>query len=371
MQREKNSYSFLYLTTSYISNKTAHGIQIINMSSAFFTELGASFELMSFGEKNHKLKFRNRIYDYKLPKILRTIFLFIIVFVYYKKKSSLIYTRDILLCSSLLFLGFNVCYECHSLPSNQIAKTCFKFSAKFKKFKSIYISSSLFQKIYDNYLCYLPKYRALVQHDGVNINDYLELDKTFYKEKYREELKLGGKFLLVHTGSLYKGGSQVFKDIIESIDNVFLFHVGGSTKEVKRLTEEIQVTGKNNFKLIPRLDQEMVRGIQISADLLIHINSKKSSIHWCTSPLKIFEYMATENPIIFAESQSVNEILNKDNAYPYFMDNSSQCLQSIKLAIDDILKNDTRKTDLAYQQVISNYTWEIRAQNIIKFLEKA
>ena len=76
----------------------------------------------------------------------------------------------------------------------------------------------------------------------------------------------------------------------------------------------------------------------MSADLLLHINSKKSSIYWCTSPLKIFEYMTTKNPIIFAKSQSVNEILNNDNAYPYKMEDYSECIQSIDNAIMISLK---------------------------------
>ena len=74
-----------------------------------------------------------------------------------------------------------------------------------------------------------------------------------------KKLKLDREYLLVHTGSLYKGGSQVFQNIIESIDNIFLFHVGGSAEEVKRLTGELQNTGRKNFKISPRLDQEIVR----------------------------------------------------------------------------------------------------------------
>ncbi len=369
MRRAKKSYSLIYLTTSYVTNETAYGIQIINMSSAFFSELGANFKLISFGKNKNKLKFAHKIYDYKLPKFVRTIFLLFILLINYEKRSSFIYTRDIVLTFLILFLGFNVCYECHSLPSNYISKSCFKLSTKFKKFKSIYISSSLFQKINKIYLISSLNDRTSVQHDGVNINDYLELNKSFYRKKYRKELKLNREFLLVHTGSLYKGGSQVFKNIIESIDNIFLLHVGGSSEEVKRLSGELKNTSKNNFKLISRLDQKTVRGIQMSADLLIHINSKKSKIHWCTSPLKIFEYMSTKNPIIFARSQSVDEILNKDNGYPYIMDDSSECIKSIKLAFNDILKKNNNKADLAYQKVINNFTWEIRAQNIIKFLK--
>ena len=369
MRRKKKHHFFIYLTTSYITNKTAHGIQILNMSSAFFSELGDNFRLISFGKNEKELKFQHRFYNYKLPKFVRTIFLLYILLINYDKRSSFIYTRDIVLSFLLLILGFHVCYECHSLPSNYISNSCFKLSTRFTKFKSVYISSSLFQEIYRTHFFRSLQKRTSIQHDGVNINDYQGLNKIFYKEKYRKELKLDREFLLVHTGSLYKGGSQIFKNIVESIDNIFLFHVGGSPEEVKRLSWELKNSGRKNFKLIPRLDQETVRGIQMSADLLLHINSKKSNIHWCTSPLKIFEYMTTKNPIIFARSQSVDEILNNENAYPYIMDDSSGCIKSIKLAISDISKKNNKKADLAYQEVINNFTWEIRAQKIIKFLK--
>ena len=61
MRRKKKHHFFIYLTTSYITNKTAHGIQILNMSSAFFSELGDNFRLISFGKNEKKFNFKHNL----------------------------------------------------------------------------------------------------------------------------------------------------------------------------------------------------------------------------------------------------------------------------------------------------------------------
>ena len=172
-----------------------------------------------------------------------------------------------------------------------------------------------------------------IQHDGVDIIDYEELNfkKSLYREKYRNNLNLKNQILLVHTGALYKGGSEVFKYILESVKNIYLMHVGGSNNEVSILLEELDGIKNNNYKILPRVDRKVVREIQVAADMLIHINSTKNNIHWCTSPLKVFEYMSTKNPIIFAKSESVDEILNEYNAYPYTMDSPLNALNLSKM----------------------------------------
>ena len=145
-------------------------------------------------------------------------------------------------------------------------------------------------------------------------------------------------------------------------------HVGGSNNEVSLLTEELDFIENNNYKILPRVDQEIAREIQIAADMLIHINSKNSNIHWCTSPLKVFEYMTTKIPIIYAKSESVDEILNEYNASPYTIGSPSQCIQSIEQAIKDLSKSNI-KAELAFQEVSDKYTWSIRAKNILAFLK--
>lgn len=369
MENNKSS-SFLYVTTSYLSKESAHGIQIYEMSKAFFHKLKNKFYLISFGSENFKINFPSKIYYMKLQKNIRTLYLAIIVILKFDNKSTHIYTRDIALSLLLLFAGFNVCYECHSLPSNLIAKFSYRLSINFKRFKSIYISTSLLKRITQSYsVSENNQKRMSVQHDGVNINDYIDLNlkKSAYRAKYRKKLNLDNQILLVHTGALYKGGSEVFKYIIHSVENIYLMHVGGSNNEVSQLSKELDGI-KNNYKILPRVDRKVAREMQIAADLLIHINSKSNNIHWCTSPLKVFEYMTTQNPIIFAKSESVDEILNECNAYPFEMDSPSQCIQSIKKAINDLSKSNI-KTELAFQEVSKNYTWSIRAEKILAFLQ--
>ncbi len=117
------------------------------MSKAFFSKLKKRFYLISFGSENLKIDFPSKVYYMKLQKNIRTLYLAVVVILKFNSKSTHIYTRDIVLSLLLLFAGFNVCYECHSLPSNLIARFSYTISINFKRFKSVYISSSLFKRM--------------------------------------------------------------------------------------------------------------------------------------------------------------------------------------------------------------------------------
>ena len=161
--------------------------------------------------------------------------------------------------------------------------------------------------------------------------------------------------MLVHTAN------KIYSQLNNIIVRYIFITYKGSAEEVK---DGLGI-GKYRKKTLnfPRLDQEIVRGFKCRLPLL-YINQKIHTL--VTSPLKIFEYMPTKNPTIFAVRWMKS---SSRKCLPYIMDDSSGCIKSIKLAISDISKKNNKKADLAYQEVINNFTWEIRAQNIIKFLK--
>ena len=98
---------------------------------------------------------------------------------------------------------------------------------------------------------------------------------------------------------------------------------------------------------------------QIACDYLILPMKKKGSLWWCTSPLKLFEYMATKNLIISSNIGSLKEILNNKNCIIYSKD--------VIRGLNDALRvKDNSFVDQAFQDVRKNYTWKIRAKNILK-----
>ena len=85
------------------------------------------------------------------------------------------------------------------------------------------------------------------------------------------------------------------------------------------------------------------------------------------SPLKLFEYMCSNNPIIATKLISTEEILtNKKNSL-LVKPNSPK---GIALAVNKLYKNRYLSKKIAKQAFIDvdNYTWEKRAQRILKLI---
>jgi glycosyltransferase involved in cell wall biosynthesis len=99
--------------------------------------------------------------------------------------------------------------------------------------------------------------------------------------------------------------------------------------------------------------------------MLLYLTSEKSPIYWCTSPNKIFEYMATNNPILAPNIGSIPEILNESNSYIFNIDDDSDLIDKIRI----IMNNDNNIiTKKAFSDILNNYSMAKRVKKIMSLL---
>ena len=117
---------------------------------------------------------------------------------------------------------------------------------------------------------------------------------------------------------------------------------------------------------MPHQTVERVRKFQVAADVLFYISTRQSPIYWCTSPLKLFEYMASGTPIVGARIGSVCEVLNDANAFCFDPDRP----ETIRDALTSFESNPelaARKGAAAAEEARTSYSWHARASKIISF----
>ena len=152
---------------------------------------------------------------------------------------------------------------------------------------------------------------------------------------------LGGSFLVVFVGGTLNDIKNFKKKYIESKNILF--------------------TGYKEHKEIPIW--------QKSADVLVLPNTAKEKISkYYTSPMKLFEYMASKRAIIASDIPSIRELVNDDMVYFVEPDNPLKLSNGIK----DLVKNINLQNKLsqnAYNHVI-NQTWDKRAKTITEFINQ-
>ena len=105
-----------------------------------------------------------------------------------------------------------------------------------------------------------------------------------------------------------------------------------------------------------------------SADVLLlpNIPSTQESTFY-TSPIKMFEYMASGVPIVASDLPSIREILNDRNAVLVKAGDASDLLRGITQALND----EKNKFGMQAKKDVQQYTWLARAQNILKFIKQS
>lgn len=180
-----------------------------------------------------------------------------------------------------------------------------------------------------------------VSPDGVDIEKF---DIPMNKFEARRDLGLDiDTTLVVYTGSQHKW---------KGVDTLM------AASKLLVDVKTILVTGKPYIEIPKYLK---------AADILVIPNSGKTKIsRLFTSPLKLFEYMASGRPIVASDLPSIREILNESNAYFFTPDDAESLADVIKLALGDPDKD--RKAQKARQDV-EQYTWEKRAAKIIQSIK--
>jgi glycosyltransferase involved in cell wall biosynthesis len=83
--------------------------------------------------------------------------------------------------------------------------------------------------------------------------------------------------------------------------------------------------------------------------------------------MKMFEYMASQRPIVASDLPSIREVLSENNAVLIEPDNPQSLAEGIKKALTD--KELSQRISQQTQTDVEEYTWDKRAQKILEFIK--
>ena len=206
---------------------------------------------------------------------------------------------------------------------------------------------------------------------GVDIEKFDKANMSV--SSLRDTLKMPqDKKIAMYCGQLlaWKGIDILFESWVNNKNpNNLLYIVGGSELDIKKYKLYTKKRNVKNIIFLGYKDTDLIPLYMKAADVLILPNTAKNVISCLhTSPIKLFEYMASKIPIIAADLPSIRQFVTKKEVIFFRPDNSTDLWSKI----DEVFShhNDIKQKVVNAYKKVQGYTWKKRSDKIYNLLKK-
>ena len=371
-----NNVKILYLANIRLPTEKAHGFQIAKMCEQFAVA-GADVELRAprrrtpitedissyYGvRRNFRVVYVdcmdfNRLLGYMgRPGF----YLNNLAFVYAMRRvpvdrDAIIYTRDPFMVFWYGRKGYKTVYDAHNFPENH---------------------SGLFVRMVkcaNKIVCNSPGTTAeftkrgfknvLTVHNGVDLSKFATAPDNGHSDTK----------LITYVGHLYpwKGIDTVMEaaSLMKSDSSARFQIIGGTESDIAKYRGRAESESLSNISFIGHKRQSEIPAFLMSSDILLLPNvpiSKESESY--TSPIKMFEYMASGVPIIASDMPSIRSVLTDDTALFFKAGNAASLVSAIRFVLGNGVVASV-KAGKASEEA-RKYSWESRAEKILKFISE-
>jgi len=270
-------------------------------------------------------------------------------------KKGVVFTREIFAAAALIPLrtarGLKLIYEAHTLPNRKL----------FPVLRGVdgvaCVSEGLGSQLRE-----IGVRNVLVAPNGVDLSRFENLPS---KAEARAHLGWDARSVAAYTGQLFAWkGVATLADAAPLMPGVRVLMIGGTGKEL----EEYRARAKKipNLEVAGQIPPSEVPLRARAADVLVLPNTsqdKESREH--TSPLKLFEYMASGTPVAASDLPSVREIATAANCRLFPPDDPP----ALAAAVTWLLDHPAEAARLATRarEDVQKRTWLNRAKAILEF----
>jgi len=209
--------------------------------------------------------------------------------------------------------------------------------------------------------------KILVAPNGVDLAVFSEVveDVPILRTKFNLPQD---KKIIMYVGHLYrwKGVDTLIQAAeIAPGDWVFIL-VGGTDQDLEKYHQVVESKKLKNVLLAGRVDKKIIPSYLKSADCLALPNEPVSlESEFYTSPIKMFEYMASGVVIVASDLPSLREILNEKNCVFFEAGDREDLIKKINSIFSEPLVSQKRA--IQAKEDVARYSWDRRARKIYNF----
>lgn len=369
----------IYILNQRLPTEKAYGIQVVQMCRAF-ARAGVRVELLLPTRRNQLTDEVLRYYkvpevftvsrvrspDIYFPGVLDRIAFWLkmsisavrLVATAVRHKPDVVYCREEQIAILSALVGKSVILELHNFSANRLL---LYWAFRSLGVRLVCITHTLVEQMKSHSF---PGDRVVVAPDGFDPAMFEELPGRADARRLAHLPE--GLPIVLYAGHLYPWkGVDTLAQAAPKIDGLVIF-VGGTEADIARMKSvyghipNIMFVGHRPHGEIPMWLR--------AADVLVLPNSAKEVISArYTSPLKMFEYMASGTPIVASDLPSVREVLNTENAFLVQPDDP-EALAGGATEVLSGLSSRQRSTQALSR--VGAFSWERRAEAILRFIAR-
>lgn len=296
---------------------------------------------------------------------------------YIKIKSfHYIYTRDF---SFIYFISIfwrfvsirgEIVFEIHKIYHKTSEIVNFKQEKKAYKVVDLFVATTKKCKSDLNEYFNIKKNNVIVTPNGVNLNYFNNIDKgekELVLDKYGIE---DDDNVLIYSGSFiwWKGVDTLVKSLyyVEN-EKIKLLLVGGFGEDFEKIKELVKKYNlQSKVVLTGYLKQEEIIKILKKAQVGVIPNNKSPEGESYTSPIKLYEYMASGLAVIASELPSIREVLDEKGCLFFEVENEEDLAKKIDYLFShpDLIEEMSEYN----KEKVKEYTWENKVNKINEFI---
>jgi len=204
----------------------------------------------------------------------------------------------------------------------------------------------------------------IVAPDGVIIGNF---DIPLSKVEAREELNITGDKIIMYAGVFHPWkGAHILAEAAKELPTFQFIFVGGERKDIPQ--QFLEKFSASNIRIEGIKPHRQIPYYLKAADILVLPNSACDDISiYYTSPIKLFEYLASKRPIVASDLPSIREVLNEKCSTFFKPDDPVSLAAEIK----SLASSKRRMDELAANgfEMVRKYSWRSRANSIIEFMK--
>lgn len=267
-------------------------------------------------------------------------------------------------------LGIPTVFDAHGPPGTRMGKRYLRRMIAGRGFsRLVVITNPVKQAFLKEYAGLLETRQVFVDPNGIDMEHFADLPSP---DVARSQKRLAEKFTVGYTGHMYPGrGIELVLALAARLLDLQFVLVGGTESDIHKWRSQAGEQGLENIVFAGFVPNADLPGYYAACNVLLMPYQRKVAVFGGVgdssaymSPMKMFEYMASERLIVSSDLPVLREVLNETNAVLC----DPQAVDQWQTAIERARNDPTWASQLAQKarQDVSEHTWQRRAQRILE-----